>query len=209
MEWILSGNSHVSESLPTSLMSALPEASKWVNSLQRWAGEKPGNYRLHGYYSRAWNCSVISPSSLLVNNQIPSFQCTQPSPFPTGVGEAGSGQGNWVLPGAFGIEWTLLDLISHGSRDVPRLSPLGGRAGWFSKRAVNRRQFMKTGNGIGGHIRGGILQRACGMGINTGLGARISCLNACLNLPGDWGELPCHLGFHFFIRIEGIGWADL
>ena len=103
MEGILPGNSYVLESSPTSLMSAVPEAFKWVNSLQTQAGEKPGNYGLKDNYNRAHNNSLKSPSSLLVNNQIPSFQGTPPSPSPTGMGEAGSGQANLVLPGEFGV----------------------------------------------------------------------------------------------------------
>lgn len=37
MEVILPGNSYVLESSPTTLMSAVPEAFKWVNSLQTQA----------------------------------------------------------------------------------------------------------------------------------------------------------------------------
>lgn len=100
-----------------------------VSSFQQ-SGEKPGNYGLKGNYNGAHNFSLISQSSLLVNNQSPSFQGTPPSHFPTGVGEAESGQGNWVLPGESGVKWTqFLELISYGSRDVPRISPLGSRTG--------------------------------------------------------------------------------
>lgn len=173
-------------------------------------GEKPGNYGLKDNYNRAHNNSLISPSSLLVNNQIPSFQGTPPSPSPTEMGEAGSGQGNWVLPGEFGVRWTqLLDLISHGSRDVPRISPLRDRTGWLRKREFNHRKFMKTGNATGGQIQARILLRAHGMGSNAGLGARRSCLCASLNLPGDWEEVPWLLKFSFFNWTEEIGLTDL
>lgn len=154
MEWVFPGNSYVLESSLTSQMSAVPEAFKWVNCLQRWAGEKPRNYGLKRNYNRAHNCSLISPSSLLVNNQIPSLQGTPPLPFPIRVDEARSQQGNWVLPGEFGVQWTqLFDLILHDSRNAPQILPLKGMIGWLRKRKVNGRNFMKTGVRISGQIQ--------------------------------------------------------
>ena len=168
MEWVLPGNSYVLESWLTSLMSAVPEAFKWVNCLQRWAGEKPNNYGLKRNYNRAHNCSFTSPYSVLVNNQIPSFQSTPPLPFPTWLGEASSGQGNWVLPGEFGVQWTqLLDLILHDFRNVPQIFPLRGIR-WLRKRKVNGRKFMNTGDGTGGQIQAWILLRTHGRRINAG-----------------------------------------
>lgn len=50
MKWTLSENSDLLERSPTSWVTSVPEAFNWVNGLQRWAGEKPDNYGLKGYY---------------------------------------------------------------------------------------------------------------------------------------------------------------
>lgn len=104
-------------------MPTVPEAFKCVNSLQN-------NYNKPHYYS------LINPSSLLVNNKIPSLQGSPPSPSTRRVGEAKSGQGKWVLPE--GLESNELNsLISSCRAPGPYPESLPWEAGQDDSRRGN------------------------------------------------------------------------